>query len=291
MHDQNVSRARSFPFIDILCPSGFLTANDDRLWKQGILGIETIEENDLLERHRIYFQDREQLKGCRGMLAGTLPQAVVVEEGQVEYRDWESFLHGGFEPLRSGPLYVVPQHDPPEIPAGLTPLYIVPGRGFGTGSHPTTRLCLDFLTATCSPGDSILDIGTGSGILAIAGAKLGAQPIEAVDIDADALENARENAVINDCADMISFARGSIEAAAGKRYRIVCANIIAHVLRNLLEQGLKRLVAPGGLLIASGILADELPAMEAAFSEGGLVAADRRILGDWAALLLRRQDV
>lgn len=288
MHNSGASRSRSFPFVNILCPAGFLQANNDYLWQQGILGIETIDENRELEVHRIYFEDEFQKLQCLEMMKTLMVDAIIVEQGSVDYRDWESFLHGGFEPLRAGPLYVIPHHDPPLIPDGLTPLRIIPGRGFGTGSHPTTSLCLEYLTDRCGPTDSVLDLGTGSGILAIAGAKLGARPIDAIDIDPDALENARENAEINAVTDSITFSRGSIEAVRGKRYSLVCANIIAHVLKILLEQGLERVVLPGGTLIASGILAEEIDIMAGEFAANGLREEARNTRGDWAALLLRR---
>jgi ribosomal protein L11 methyltransferase len=167
------------------------------------------------------------------------------------------------------------------------PIRIEPGMAFGTGVHPTTQLCLQLVEKAVRPGVSVIDVGSGSGILAIAAAKLGATQIVAVDIDNVTLENARLNAQLNEVD--FEIGEGSVaELLAGnyslQKADIVIANILAPVLIRLLQNGLRDLMNPGATLILSGILADQETDMLAALKKADLTLIDQRRHLDWLAL-------
>lgn len=164
-----------------------------------------------------------------------------------------------------------------------------PGQAFGTGSHETTRLCLALLEEALlspSPPASVLDVGTGTGILAIAAALLGAGSVLGIDNDPLAVEAARENGERNGVERRF---RASAEplASLGGEYELVLANLIAETLVALKREIVAR-CAPGGLLVLSGILAPKADWVASEFAECGASLAERRTDGQWAALLLRK---
>ncbi len=159
-------------------------------------------------------------------------------------------------------------------------IIIDPSMGFGTGHHATTRLCLELLQRVDVNGRSVIDIGTGSGVLALAARALGASRVTAIDNDPDALRNARENIARNG-ADGIEVVQADLSSATLGPADIVLANLTAAVLQRH-AGALKRLIADGGLLIASGFSGDEVEAIAAAFE-----TAPRDVVheGEWAALV------
>lgn len=187
---------------------------------------------------------------------------------QVLEQDWVRLTQAQFEPIKiSSRLWVVPSwHDLPD-PAAIN-LRLDPGLAFGTGSHPTTQLCLGWLDEFLQPGDSVLDYGCGSGILAIAALKLGADRVMGVDIDPNAITASLENARNNLCdpdkllfTTALSFSGGSDHADTRQRpVSVVIANILANPLI-VLAPVLMNALQPGGRIVLSGILetqADEV---------------------------------
>jgi ribosomal protein L11 methyltransferase len=215
-----------------------------------------------------------------------------------EYRtvaetDWSEAWKVNFRPVRVGrrlmivPAWLNPPLEPDDIAVRLDP-----GMAFGTGTHPTTQLCLAALERHAQPGQAMLDLGTGSGILAIAAAKLGAGPILALDIDDEAVRVARENTAANGVAENIQVARGSLrevlEGQFGPEWRsapVVVANILARIIVTLLDEGLGDVVAPGGLLITSGILESQAYQVVAAMKAHGLSVRAQEQIEDWVAIL------
>jgi ribosomal protein L11 methyltransferase len=183
-----------------------------------------------------------------------------------------------------------------EVPAGSRlPVRIEPGMAFGTGSHPTTRHCLEALEAHLRPGGLAADLGCGSGILAIAAAKLGAARVLAYDVDPQAVAAARENAVRNEVADALEIQPGSLaELSAHPEVQhgglqLLVANIHAEVLEGMLGGGLAECLPPGGRAVLSGILDDQAgPILERA-AAGGLGLSEVRQEGDWRTLILERK--
>jgi ribosomal protein L11 methyltransferase len=188
-------------------------------------------------------------------------------------------------------------------------LKLDPGMAFGTGLHPTTQLCVGFLEQYVAPGMAAIDLGCGSGILAIAAAKLGATVL-ALDTDPIAVTATRENVERNGESARVTTAEGSLGAGAQmghwlgwdvqgsnvqtfERSSVQCdliaANIIARVLA-VLAHDMAGALKPGGLLIASGIIAEREHEVAAAFAEAGLAPLDRKQEGDWVALVYRKSE-
>jgi ribosomal protein L11 methyltransferase len=162
-----------------------------------------------------------------------------------------------------------------------------PGMAFGTGLHPTTQMCLVALEELNRPGASVLDMGTGSGILAIAGAKLGAERVLAVDNDPVAVKTARGNVAANGVQDIVRVARGSLPDVSGS-YDLVVVNILAKVIVEMAHAGLATRVRAGGTLIAAGIIDDQSAKVVAALEQNGLELVDQRQVEDWVCLLAQR---
>jgi len=178
---------------------------------------------------------------------------------------------------------------------------IDPGMAFGTGTHPITLLCLELIEQFLDSArphvvrpqslsaSALIDVGCGSGILSIAALKLGVRSALGVDIDPDAIRNARENASINGVGEALELAVGSVgevlDGAFGlKSAPLVVANILAPVIVHLLGQGLTRLLEPGGCIILSGILKSQTEDVEEAARSAGLSIGERLHSGDWVAL-------
>lgn len=189
-----------------------------------------------------------------GMLDGSGPApapVTLIDPG------WAAMWKKRFKPLEIGRgLIIVPPWQP-AAPAERIPIIIDPGQGFGTGHHATTRCTLIAVETECGRRafDSALDVGTGSGILAIAMARLGIKRIVALDHDPVALDNARHNAELNGLAGAIRFSRAPLRSVRG-RFPLITANILASTLIAMASE-LGRLLAPGGRLILSGILKRE----------------------------------
>ncbi len=199
-------------------------------------------------------------------------------------REWRAHLG----PIPIGARFVIlPGDAAADLDPNLIPLRLDPGAAFGSGSHPTTRMCVALLEECVRPGDRVFDLGCGSGILAIAALKLGAVSALGADIDPEAERMTRENASRNGVAEQLSFRLGSVETAAGRQFELVTANILADVLVDLLAKGLAGAVAPNGTLILSGIRAERDADITHALGIAGFGVAERRETDGWVALLAR----
>lgn len=218
----------------------------------------------------------------RAVLAAAGAGALPFSLSRVEDEDWVARSREQFSPLAiGGRLWVGPSwHEPPREVAAIVRLD--PGMAFGTGSHPSTRLVLRFLVRTVRGGESVLDYGCGSGILAIAAAKLGAARVDATDIDPHALEATAANARAN-CVPVRVAAPEALPAA---RHDIVVANILAQPLMILAPLLASRTV-PGGAIALSGILESQAAEVAAAYAEHFAIGA--RTEEGWAVLEGRRR--
>jgi len=201
--------------------------------------------------------------------------------------DWVRETQSQFGPTRiSERLWIVPSwHQPPDEPAVV--IRLDPGIAFGTGTHPTTRLCLAWLEETLPRGASVLDYGCGSGILAIAAAKLGAGAVVGVDIDPQALEAARSNSRLNGVDASYTDSHGLSQSAT--TFGVVLANILSNPLK-LLAPALVARVAPGGFLVLSGILERQCGEVSAAFArhDASVALAPWRGEDGWVCLAATR---
>jgi ribosomal protein L11 methyltransferase len=212
---------------------------------------------------------------------------------QLADRVWERVWLDEFRPTRFGRrLWVCPVGQAAAQPAGEPDAVVVeldPGLAFGTGHHPTTALCLEWLDGAQLSGRTLLDYGCGSGILAIAALKLGAATVIAVDHDPQALSATRDNAAANAVADRLTVCLPDEFAAVGARLPVDCvvANILAAPLVALAPR-LIAVLAPGGDLALSGVLAEQVPTVSAAYA-GAIEPAPLRLREGWALLSGRRR--
>jgi ribosomal protein L11 methyltransferase len=218
-------------------------------------------------------------EAARSLLVQRLGASGVVEEVREEL--WAESWKKHFHPMRIGRLHVVPPWIDEATPPGAQRLVLEPGMAFGTGSHATTSLCLGALDRLllARSGASVFDVGTGSGILAIAAAKLGAGRILATDDDPIAVRTALENAGRNGVGEAIELAAAGQEPEG--RFDIVVANILANTLVAL-APFLRDRVLPGGTLLLSGLLSGQADEVAAAFMPLRELPRERE--GDWMLL-------
>ncbi len=205
--------------------------------------------------------------------------------------DWAEAWKAHYKPLRIGERLVVrPLWIDVELAQDDIEIALDPGMAFGTGTHPTTQLCLQALERLIQPGQDVLDLGSGSGILSIAAAKLGARQVLALDIDPIAVEATRENARANGVADKIMAEQGGIESivTSARRFDLAIVNILARIIVEMTEQRLGEIACPGGVAIFSGIIDTQADEVEAALRNTGLQPYDRKRQGDWMLIETRR---
>lgn len=211
---------------------------------------------------------------------------LVCETGVVRQEDWEWGWKQYFKPFAVGERFVVkPSWEEYEAADGRMILEIDPASSFGTGTHETTQLCMAALEQAVRPGAHVLDMGTGSGILAIAAAMLDGDVRAVVDIDENCLRTAQENAAKNGvtigrglCGDVLRDA--ALAEAVGDGYDVIVANIVADVIIGMAPLFTRKL-APGGTLICSGILSERADEVAAALTRAGLRVEERAQKGDW----------
>lgn len=203
---------------------------------------------------------------------------------QLQEEDWANAWKAHYHPFRAGRrLWIQPSWLAAEgLEANDIVLTLDPGMAFGTGLHPTTQMCLQVLEQWVRPGQCVLDVGTGSGILAIAAAKLGAAHVLAVDTDELAVRTAVENGSGNDVLGRVVVRQGSLSDVSEKPWDVVVVNILAPVIVSLLSHnGLLDYVAEGGRLVLSGIIEQQGPEVEGALATAGGQVLDTLRVRDW----------
>lgn len=260
------------------------------LMEAGALGTETNDDEDEILTVTAYFENAPDRERVRDELLAALqiyglPSSAVRDMNvrEVENRDWLEEWKKNWQPVEVGRFLIAPPWSEIEYIHDRVVIRIEPGMAFGTGTHETTRLCLSAIEKYFS-GGSFLDVGTGTGILAIAAAKLfSSARIEACDTDAEAVAIARENAAANNVLEMIEFRAGSVDQSTAS-FDLVCANLTAGVILALLPELLN---VTCGRLILSGILNDQIEAIAAQLRECG-VSNNWEIMqdGDWACFVV-----
>ena len=210
----------------------------------------------------------------------------------VDDADWAEAWKANYKPIRIGrnllirPEWIEIETQPDDIVISLDP-----GMAFGTGTHPTTQLCLEALEDLVKPGMEVLDLGCGSGILSIAAAHLGAGHVLALDIDSIAVTATQQNAERNGIISRsITAQQGSLETVTGsaRRFDLLVANILARIIIDMCDENLGDVVRPGSIGIFSGIIAVQAADVEAALRHTDLKPYKRRQQGDWVVIEARR---
>jgi ribosomal protein L11 methyltransferase len=209
---------------------------------------------------------------------GTLAVSTHLEE------DWENAWKQHFTPVRASSRVVIrpPWHDH-EPSQNDVVVILDPGMAFGTGTHPTTRLCLDLMEEFMGQGSRVLDAGTGTGVLAIAARLLGSGPVDAVDIDPVAVRQAAKNVELNGQSSGIRVWEDALEASPNRGdYDVVIANIISRILIDV-HPAIVESLKPDGLLLLSGIIDMKEQSVIDCYRQTGLEMIERRQMGDWIA--------
>jgi ribosomal protein L11 methyltransferase len=261
-----------------------------------------IHEHESGDSWRVFFRTAAQRDAARSALASEFGNALLqIGAVDVDDEDWARRSQASLTAVRVGRIVVAPPWDasnPSSLitdressnrdsadPGSRTPdpdvitIIIDPSMGFGTGHHATTRLCLELLQK-CDVSGCVIDVGTGSGVLAIAAWKLGAAHVVAIDNDPDALQNAQDNVVRNGASGAIEVVHLDLSSASLERADLVMANLTSSVIQRYAIE-LQRLVAKDGVLILSGFSGDEIAEVAAALDA---TPQETLIEGEWAAM-------
>ncbi len=224
--------------------------------------------------------EREPLEAR--LAADGYPDALTIRP--LAAKNWNAVWEDQLSPVRAGPFLVCPTSvDIPPSHTDATVLHIDPEMSFGTGHHTTTRLVLRLLAEALAPDDRLLDVGTGTGVLAIAACRAGAAAALGVDTNPNAVRNARENATQNDVADCVTLREGSVEVVPETRYDVIAANITRRVLLDLLPDLVLHVAADGRLLISGVLRANRDPVIRDAAGHGLHLDTEVTDEGWWAA--------
>lgn len=212
---------------------------------------------------------------------------LAVETGEVREEDWSTAWKKYYHPTKVGEhVVIVPCWETYTPAPGETVVTLDPGMAFGTGTHETTRLCIRLLEECVTPGTSLLDVGTGSGILAVTGLLLGVERAVGVDIDELSVKIAGENAALNGVEGRLTLLQGDLTEKVEGTFDVICANIVADVIIRL-SRDVARFLKRGGVLLCSGIIEEREDEVVSALKEAGFTV--ERVLTDngWAAIKAR----
>jgi ribosomal protein L11 methyltransferase len=285
--------------VELHISRGFGETISNFLIEQGSPGIEELNGGQEWERLRTYFpqdgKEKRVLHSLRQYLKSL--QKISPEISRVEIKttvipeqDWGENWKRFFKPVQVTSKFVVkPPWSKIRLEKGKVSIDITPGMAFGTGTHATTILCIQALEKRLKKrGLSVLDVGTGSGILSIIAAKLGVKEVWGIDIDGVAVENARENVEKNDVSDIVKIRKGSI-GDLHKKFNVIVANIDLKSLRRMRRPLLNHLKVQG-FLILSGILEGEKDRLLQHFMETGLLQWEKDTQeGEWVCLTLKKK--
>ncbi len=214
----------------------------------------------------------------------------VIETVGICEEDWANSWKEFYKPFKIGRIVIVPAWEQYDAAEGEIIVRMDPGMAFGTGTHETTRLIIGLLQKYTKPGMSLLDVGTGSGILAICGAKLGAMPCRAYDIDPISVKVAKENVAESGLSDKISCGQSDLLRQAEKQddgYDIICANIVADIIIRMTPD-VSAFMGEKTVLLASGIISERCDDVVACFEQTGFKIVEKAEDNGWCALAVMR---
>lgn len=224
---------------------------------------------------------------------GRISEIPEAEIRYIEDEDWMSSWKKFYRPILIGEkMLILPAWIPNQNPDRIA-VKIDPSMAFGTGTHPTTQLCLELTERYTIPDENVIDVGCGSGILAIGALLLGADRALGVDIDDESMQNSAENAERNGVRERLELQKGSVtEIRNGdfgiRQAPVVMVNILAPIIIRLFDMGLADLISPNGVILLSGILEEQEGKVRAAAEAAGLTFIEQRQIKDWVALAYRK---
>lgn len=245
----------------------------------------------------VYFDETQDVADMIGKIEAFIKEAELVSKEAIdishkiiEESDWENEWKKHFHSFRvSDTFVIVPswEIDEYEYREKDRLIKLDPGMAFGTGDHPTTGMCLKFIERTVKPGHSVIDVGTGSGILSIASYMMGAASVKATDIDELSIKVAYENFVINDCDQAIQLETADLLKEEEGRYDIVIANILAHIIEEMIEDAYDKLNEKGRF-IASGIIAEKRGEITGKMTGAGFNVVEVLEEDGWVSILAEK---
>ncbi|MGE7605477.1 50S ribosomal protein L11 methyltransferase [Peribacillus frigoritolerans] len=213
----------------------------------------------------------------------------VVSISEVNEEEWATAWKKYYNPVKISERFTIVPTWEDYTPVSSDELIIEldPGMAFGTGTHPTTVMCIQALERTVTPGDLVVDVGTGSGVLSIAAALLDAKRIQSLDLDEVAVQSAKQNVEINNVQDKVSVSQGNLLDGVNEQTDIVVANILAEVIMRFTDD-VAKVVKPGGYFIASGIIQTKKQDVKEAIIASGFTVEETILMEDWVAIIAKR---
>ena len=213
----------------------------------------------------------------------------VVSISEVNEEEWATAWKKYYNPVKISERFTIVPTWEDYTPVSSDELIIEldPGMAFGTGTHPTTVMCIQALERTVKPGDLVVDVGTGSGVLSIAAALLDAKRIQSLDLDEVAVQSAKQNVEINNVQDKVSVSQGNLLDGVNEQADIVVANILAEVIMRFTDD-VAKVVKPGGYFIASGIIQTKKQDVKEAIIASGFTVEETILMEDWVAIIAKR---
>ncbi|MGE7182850.1 50S ribosomal protein L11 methyltransferase [Peribacillus sp. NPDC006672] len=215
----------------------------------------------------------------------------VVSISEVNEEEWATAWKKYYNPVKISERFTIVPTWEDYTPVSSDELIIEldPGMAFGTGTHPTTVMCIQALERTVRPGDLVVDVGTGSGVLSIAAALLDAKRIQSLDLDEVAVQSAMQNVELNNVQDKVSVSQGNLLDGVNEQADVVVANILAEVIMRFTDD-VAKVVKPGGYFIASGIIQPKKQDVKDAIIGSGFTIEETILMEDWVAIIAKRND-
>ncbi|WP_342602335.1 50S ribosomal protein L11 methyltransferase [Peribacillus sp. FSL E2-0159] len=215
----------------------------------------------------------------------------VVSISEVNEEEWATAWKKYYNPVKISERFTIVPTWEDYTPVSSDELIIEldPGMAFGTGTHPTTVMCIQALERTVRPGDLVVDVGTGSGVLSIAAALLDAKRIQSLDLDEVAVQSAIQNVELNNVQDKVTVSQGNLLDGVNEQADIVVANILAEVIMRFTDD-VAKVVKPGGYFIASGIIQTKKQDVKDAIIASGFTVEETILMEDWVAIIAKRNN-
>ncbi|MFJ8236896.1 50S ribosomal protein L11 methyltransferase [Ureibacillus sp. NPDC094379] len=211
---------------------------------------------------------------------------------EVNEEDWATAWKKYYHPVKISERFTIVPTWENYNPVSTDELIIEldPGMAFGTGTHPTTVMCLQALEKVIQQGDNVIDVGTGSGVLSIGAAMLGASKVHALDLDEVAVQSARENIELNKVEEQVEVFHGNLLDTVKEEADVVVANLLAEIILSFTDDAYS-IVKPGGLYVTSGIIALKKEDVKTALEKSGFIIEEVLLMEDWVAIIARKPQI